>query len=202
MFICIEGNIGAGKTTLAKKIADELKFDFLPEQFEENSLLPLFYNDPKTYSYLLEFSFLIERFQQLNNWAEKLKTKHVVSDYNFYKCLCFAKINLSEPEYNFFEKELDVSKMFDTLVSRLQDDNIYNYYDPNIAYPDDIKKTLNNYREIVEFAINTSILNNSKQQIYGYLERVIKILDEQWLYRNNINYKCFEDIFQILTNNI
>ena len=105
MFICIEGNIGAGKTTLAKKIADELKFDFLPEQFEENSLLPLFYNDPKTYSYLLEFSFLIERFQQLNNWAEKLKTKHVVSDYNFYKCLCFAKINLSEPEYNFFEKE-------------------------------------------------------------------------------------------------
>lgn len=105
MFICIEGNIGAGKTTLAKKIADEFKFEFLPEQFEENSLLPLFYNDPKTYSYLLEFSFLIERFQQLNNWAEKLKTKHVVSDYNFYKCLCFAKINLSETEYSFFEKE-------------------------------------------------------------------------------------------------
>lgn len=105
MFICIEGNIGAGKTTLAKKIADEFKFEFLPEQFEENSLLPLFYNDPKTYSYLLEFSFLIERFQQLNNWAEKLKTKHVVSDYNFYKCLCFAKINLSKTEYSFFEKE-------------------------------------------------------------------------------------------------
>jgi deoxyadenosine/deoxycytidine kinase len=105
MFICIEGNIGAGKTTLAKKIADEFKFEFLPEQFEENSLLPLFYNDPETYSYLLEFSFLIERFQQLSKWAEKLKNNHVVSDYNFYKCLCFAKINLSETEYNFFEKE-------------------------------------------------------------------------------------------------
>jgi deoxyadenosine/deoxycytidine kinase len=105
MFICIEGNIGAGKTTLAKKIANEFKFDFLPEQFEENSLLPLFYNEPENYSYLLEFSFLIERFQQLTKWAKKLKTKHVVSDYNFYKCLCFAKINLSEIEYNFFEKE-------------------------------------------------------------------------------------------------
>ena len=67
-FICIEGNIGAGKTTLAKKLANHFNFEFLPEQFEQNSLLPLFYHQPDKYAYTLEFSFLIDRFQQLLQW--------------------------------------------------------------------------------------------------------------------------------------
>jgi deoxyguanosine kinase len=51
MYICIEGNIGAGKTTLAKELAALLKAEYLPERFEENVLLPFFYKKPKTYAF-------------------------------------------------------------------------------------------------------------------------------------------------------
>jgi len=104
-FICIEGNIGAGKTTLSKKIANHFNYEFLPEQFENNTLLPLFYHQPDKYAYTLEFSFLIDRFQQLMQWKGTFENKHVISDYHFYKCLCFAKVNLSDKQFQLFEYE-------------------------------------------------------------------------------------------------
>jgi deoxyguanosine kinase len=104
-FISIEGNIGAGKTTLAKNIAQHFKYEFLPEEFEKNSLLPLFYNQPDEFAFTLEFSFLIDRFQQLLNWRTIIDNNNVVSDYHFHKCLCFAKVNLIQEEYELFEKE-------------------------------------------------------------------------------------------------
>ena len=61
MYICIEGNIGAGKTTLAIALAKKLKADFLPEHYEDNPLLPLFYKDKKRMAFPLEYSFLIDR---------------------------------------------------------------------------------------------------------------------------------------------
>ncbi len=104
-FICIEGSIGAGKTTLAKKLATHFNYEFLPEQFEKNTLLPLFYNEPAKFAYTLEFSFLIDRFQQLMQWKNTFENKHVISDYHFYKCLCFAKANLSDEQFQLFEHE-------------------------------------------------------------------------------------------------
>jgi deoxyadenosine/deoxycytidine kinase len=105
MFICIEGNIGSGKSTLAKALAKKLKAHYLPEQFEENTLLPLFYNDPKTYAFPTEYSFLIERQKQLSTYfLRSQKNKHTVSDFHFDKCLCFAKVNLSSTDFSFFKK--------------------------------------------------------------------------------------------------
>lgn len=104
-YICIEGNIGAGKSTLAQRISAELGFYYLPEEFEENYLLPLFYKEPQQFAFPLEFSFLLDRFRQLCSWKDKLQNHPVVSDYYFEKCLYFAKINLNAADYNLFEEQ-------------------------------------------------------------------------------------------------
>jgi 2-amino-4-hydroxy-6-hydroxymethyldihydropteridine diphosphokinase len=102
-YISIEGNIGSGKTTLAKALSNKLNAGFLPEQFEKNDLLPLFYADPETYAFPLEYSFLLSRFQQISD-AFKGEKHLIVSDYSIYKCLWFAKVNLSKKDYSFFKK--------------------------------------------------------------------------------------------------
>ncbi|MES2515567.1 MAG: deoxynucleoside kinase [Bacteroidota bacterium] len=105
MFICIEGNIGSGKTTLAKALAKKLKATYLPEQFEDNTLLPLFYGDAKTFAFPTEYSFLIDRQKQLTNYFNSTNRGTItVSDFHFDKCLCFAKTNLSTKDFSFFKK--------------------------------------------------------------------------------------------------
>lgn len=103
MYICIEGNIGAGKSTLAKALAERLKAAFLPERFEENTLLPLFYEDKKTFAFPTEYAFLIDRQKQLAQHFAK-KPKLTVADYFLDKCLYFAEINLSGKDFKFYKK--------------------------------------------------------------------------------------------------
>jgi deoxyguanosine kinase len=105
-FIAIEGNIGAGKTTLATMLAKDWDARLMLEQFAENPFLPLFYEDPAKYAFPLELSFLGERFEQLKNnlVTTNLFNPIVVSDYYILKSLLFAKLNLQEAEYNLFHK--------------------------------------------------------------------------------------------------
>jgi deoxyadenosine/deoxycytidine kinase len=110
MYICIEGNIGAGKTTMAKELAKQLKAAYLPERFEENVLLSLFYKDAKTFAFPTEYSFLIDRHKQLINYFEKPSRKTTVSDFHFDKCLCFAKANLKESDFLFYKKHFGALK--------------------------------------------------------------------------------------------
>lgn len=106
-FICIEGNIGVGKSTLARRISKECGYLYLPEEFEENPLLPLFYKEPDKYAFSLEISFLLDRFRQLSNWKNKLSEFPVVSDYFFEKCLYFAEINLNPEKYLLFKEQFE-----------------------------------------------------------------------------------------------
>jgi len=105
-FIAIEGNIGAGKTTLATMLAAEWDARLMLEQFAENPFLPLFYENPDKYAFPLELSFLGERFEQLKNTLIKtdLFNPIVISDYYILKSLLFARVNLAEAEYNLFHK--------------------------------------------------------------------------------------------------
>jgi deoxyguanosine kinase len=105
-YICVEGNIGSGKTTLAKAFAKKTGAALLLEEFETNHLLPLFYADPKMYSFPVEFSFLISRFEQM---TEVFKTHKnlIISDFSIYKCLWFAKVNLTKKEYLLFKKHFN-----------------------------------------------------------------------------------------------
>jgi deoxyadenosine/deoxycytidine kinase len=103
-YIAIEGVIGAGKTSLAKKIKDKLEAELILEQFEANPFLESFYSDRKRFAFQTQMFFLINRYKQqevLNQ--ENLFTEFIVSDYVFDKDRIFAYLNLSGEELNLYE---------------------------------------------------------------------------------------------------
>jgi deoxyguanosine kinase len=108
-FITIEGNIGAGKTTLAHLLARHYNARLILEQFADNPFLPKFYENPAQYAFPLELFFMAERYKQMKELvhAGDLFQSLTISDYLFNKCLLFARVNLPEQEYrlyqNFFE---------------------------------------------------------------------------------------------------
>lgn len=105
-YIVIEGNIGAGKTSFATLLAEECNARLILEQFEENSFLPKFYEDPARYAFPLELSFLADRYQQLKsqfNAADMFKT-FTVADYFIFKSLIFASKNLESLEFGLYSK--------------------------------------------------------------------------------------------------
>jgi deoxyadenosine/deoxycytidine kinase len=109
-YITIEGNIGAGKTTLAQMLQKELGANLILEQFADNPFLPKFYADKDKYSFPLELSFLAERFKQLKEMlnTRDLFNQFTVSDYLFIKSKLFAKVNLQEDEYKLYETIFDI----------------------------------------------------------------------------------------------
>ncbi|MDP3930130.1 MAG: deoxynucleoside kinase [Bacteroidota bacterium] len=105
-FIAVEGNIGAGKSTLAQFLAKDWNAQLILEEFEDNSFLPKFYADARRYAFPLEMSFLAARFNQLKNQlpSQDLFKQLTISDYIFAKCLLFSKVNLDEDEYELYHK--------------------------------------------------------------------------------------------------
>jgi len=105
-YIVIEGNIGAGKTSFASLLAEDCNARLILEQFEENSFLPKFYEDPARYAFPLELSFLADRYQQLKsqfNASDLFKT-FTVADYFIFKSLIFASKNLEPLEFGLYSK--------------------------------------------------------------------------------------------------
>lgn len=103
-YIAIEGNIGAGKTSLSKMLAAEFNSRLVLEEFEDNDFLPKFYQDPEKYAFPLELSFLAERYHQLKSIAggPGLFHNNTISDYFLSKSLIFARVNLKDDEYKLF----------------------------------------------------------------------------------------------------
>ena len=109
-FITIEGNIGAGKTTLAHLLGKHLNARLILEEFADNPSLPKFYENQQQYAFPLELFFMAERYKQLK---DLLQTKDMfqnvtISDYLFTKCLLFAKVNLAEEEFLLYQKLFDI----------------------------------------------------------------------------------------------
>ncbi|RLD45907.1 MAG: hypothetical protein DRI86_04700 [Bacteroidetes bacterium] len=109
-FIAIEGNIGAGKTSLAKLIAEKCNAKLILEEFEDNSFLPKFYKDPERFAFPLELSFLAERFQQLK---DKLASKDMfktftIADYFINKSLIFSRKTLQTDEFKLYNTLFEI----------------------------------------------------------------------------------------------
>lgn len=109
-FVTIEGNIGAGKTTLAHLLSKHYNARLILEEFADNPFLPKFYESPEQYAFPLELFFMAERYKQLK---ELLQTKDMfqqvtISDYLFTKCLLFAKVNLPDEEFRLYQKLFDI----------------------------------------------------------------------------------------------
>jgi len=105
-YIAVEGNIGAGKTSLVTQMASDFNAKLVLERFKENPFLPKFYKEPDRFAFPLEMSFLADRYQQLVDdlMQYDLFKEHVMSDYDGYKSLIFAKITLQEEEYALYKK--------------------------------------------------------------------------------------------------
>jgi len=122
-YVVIEGNIGAGKTTLATRIAEQFKGRLILERYADNPFLPKFYQDPDKYSFPLELSFLASRYKQLNDelGPQDLFKAFTVADYYFMKSLVFAASTLKGDEYNLYRQ------IFYIIYSSLPKPDIYVY---------------------------------------------------------------------------
>lgn len=105
-FIAIEGNIGAGKTSLTHMMAEDFNAKSIFERFADNPFLPKFYEDADRYAFTLEMSFLADRYQQISDDLAQLDLfkDFIIADYDVFKSLIFSKITLPEDEFLLYRK--------------------------------------------------------------------------------------------------
>ncbi len=196
-FITIEGNIGAGKTTLSHLLSRHYNARLVLEEFADNPFLPKFYENPKLYAFPLELFFMAERYKQLKDLIQQKDLfQHItISDYLFTKCLLFAKVNLPEDEFRLYQRlfeiihqqlvQPDLLIYLHTPVSRLQQ-NIKKRnrsYEQNIPdeYLFNIQQTYTHY--IKQHNIKTLFIDASNADFLGndkHLQVVIDALDKDY----------------------
>ena len=122
-YIVIEGNIGAGKTTLTTKIAEDFNAKTVLERFADNPFLPKFYKDQNRYAFPLEMSFLADRYQQISDDLAQfdLFKDFVIADYHIFKSLIFAKVTLAEDEVRLYKT------LFDIIYKEMPKPDLYVY---------------------------------------------------------------------------
>ena len=146
-YIAIEGNIGAGKTSLAKMMSDEFNAKVVLERFADNPFLPKFYQDKERYAFPLEMSFLADRYQQLSDDLAQfdLFKNCIVSDYYIFKSLIFAQVTLSKDEYFLYRK------MFDLMYKEITKPDLYVFlYQNTDRLLENIKKRGRAYEQSIE----------------------------------------------------
>jgi len=109
-YIAIEGNIGAGKTTLCQQLFESYNCRLILEEFADNPFLPFFYENPERYAFPVELFFMTERQKQLQKYLaqQDLFKDFIVADYFFIKTLLFAKNNLNAEEYRLFQRLFNI----------------------------------------------------------------------------------------------
>jgi deoxyadenosine/deoxycytidine kinase len=176
-YIAIEGNIGAGKTSLAKMMSDEFNAKVVLERFADNPFLPKFYEDKERFAFPLEMSFLADRYQQLTDDLAQfdLFKNLIVSDYYIFKSLIFAQVTLQKEEYILYRR------MFDLMYKEITKPDLYVYlfqntdrliknikkrgrsYEQNIT-PEYLEKIHNGYTTFIKTQqnLNTLIIDVSQ----------------------------------------
>ncbi|MBK8787614.1 MAG: deoxynucleoside kinase [Chitinophagaceae bacterium] len=196
-FVTIEGNIGAGKTTLAHLLSKHFNARFILEEFADNPFLPKFYENPGQYAFPLELFFMAERYKQLK---DLLQTKDMfqnitISDYLFTKCLLFAKVNLPDEEFRLYQKlfeiinpqivQPDIVIYLHTPVKKLQENIKKRNRDYEQSIPNDYLFTLqetytqyikqHNIKTLYVDAGNADFLGNEE-----HLKIIINALDKEY----------------------
>lgn len=194
-FIAIEGNIGAGKTTLAKRMADEFNARLILERFEDNSFLPKFYEQPDIYAFPLEMSFLADRYQQLKEKLamQELFSTFTVSDYFIDKSLIFAKNNLKADEFNLYSRLFHIISAFLPRPDLL----IYLYLDVH-RLQENIEKRGRDYERLIQSAylekIQAGYLNHFRS-VSGMRILILDTNKVDFLEKEE-DYKAFLEVIQ------
>lgn len=194
-YVVIEGNIGAGKTTLARRISDQFNAHLVLEHFADNPFLPKFYNEPDKYSFPLELSFLASRYKQLKEELvpQDLFKSFTVADYYFMKSLVFAASTLNGDEFNLYRQ------IFYIIYGSLPKPDIYVYLHLNIErLLDNIERRGRNY----EKSITKEYLQKIQDSYFSFFKQnpenkylVIDINEIDFVANNNHYSKLIDTIF-------
>ena len=161
-YIAIEGNIGAGKSTLALKMAQDFNAKTVLERFADNPFLPKFYEDQNRYAFSLEMSFLADRYQQISDDLAQfdLFKDFIVADYHIFKSLLFSKITLGEEEFRLYRT------LFNIIYKEMPKPDLYIYLYQNTNR---LLENIKNRGRSYEQDITTEYLEKINK---GYLEYI------------------------------
>lgn len=164
-FLVIEGNIGAGKTTLSKMISEEYNAKLILEQFADNPFLPKFYKNQDRYSFPLELSFLADRYNQIKKEVLNLDLFHsfLVADYYFAKSSIFAQNTLKEDEYHLFRQ------IFDIIFESMPKPDLYVYLH---ADTDKLLKNIENRGRSYEQNIEVNYLEKIQNGYFHFFKQI------------------------------
>ena len=165
-FIAIEGNIGAGKSTLVNMLSDVLKAKKILEEFEDNSFLPKFYENRSRYAFPLEMSFLAARFNQLKKQLveDKLFGEPIISDYIFAKCLLFSQNTLDHDEYKLYRQ------MFEIINLQIPQPDLLVYLHAPI---EKLQWNISNRGRVYEKKIEDNYLQSLQETYFKYMNSQI-----------------------------
>lgn len=163
-YISIEGNIGAGKTSLAKKLAADYGSKLVLEQFADNPFIANFYEQPEKYAFPFELFFVAERFKQLSEMTTQTDFFYngVVTDYLFVKSTLFSKVNLSPDEYNLY------MRIFDIIYKTLPAPELIVYLHSDITR---LQKNIKLRGRSYEQQISDNYLEEIQQQYFQYFRQ-------------------------------
>lgn len=193
-YIAVEGNIGAGKTSFATMMSQDYNAKLILERFKDNPFLPKFYKDKARYAFSLEMSFLADRYQQLSDDIAQydLFKEFVVSDYDVFKSLIFAKITLQEDEYFLYQK------LFNLMYKELVKPDLYIYlYQNTERLLENIRKRGREYEQNIQHEYLADINKSYLSFIKSQSKLNVKIIDISGLdfVKNRRDYlKLLEEI--------
>lgn len=186
-YIAIEGNIGAGKTSLSNKISSDFNAKLILERFADNPFLPKFYKEPERYAFTLEMSFLADRYQQISDDLSQLDLfkDFMVSDYDVNKSLIFSKVTLPEDEFRLYRK------LFYQVYKDIAKPDLYVYlYQNTERLQANIKKRGRNYEKDIKDDYLDKINSGYLEFLKSQPEMNVKIIDvsEKDFVKNRADY--------------
>ena len=173
-FIAIEGNIGAGKTSLATMISQDFNAKLILERFADNPFLPKFYKEPERYAFTLEMSFLADRYQQISDDLSQfdLFKNFMVSDYDVHKSLVFSKVTLPDDEFRLYRK------LFYQVYKDIVRPDLYVYlYQNTERLQANIKKRGRKYEEEIKDEYLEKINSGYLEFLKSQTDLNVKIID-------------------------
>ncbi len=191
-FIVIEGNIGTGKTSLATMLALRYGAELMLENFEDNTFLKGFYENPKKYAFPLELSFLADRYQHLKDFESKTK---VVADYHLSKSMSFSSHTLDTDEFELFKR------LFEIMVPKVRQVDLLVYLKRS---PEILLKNIEKRGRDYEKSIDMTYLNRVEKSYLEYLSKSeakqVKVIDcgEVDFVNNASDYR---KILEVIENN-
>lgn len=194
-YICIEGNIGSGKTTFCEMMQKDYNCTLILEEFDDNPFLPMFYENPEKFAFTVELFFMTERHKQMSSTlsVRNMFDEFVLGDYFFLKTLLFARKNLSEEEFKLFQK------IFQVLNANFQQPDLVVYFHRHV---DILKQNIDKRGRPYEQNISKDYLNQVQNSYFEYFRNVLSypvlILDLKDLnfVENKNHYEFLKSLLQ------